>query len=134
MHRQVDRARFPLTLRSRGSTRASGQPDWREECLVVALSDMVCRYRDALGFAVSVRERRKEAGAMRAAPHVTGMTERSMNAIEAIRTICGASDTGKVQAGDYLFDNPEMAAQKKIIASRTLVNELPLPVCGSWAT
>ena len=61
--------------------------------------------------------------------YVTGTTTQSMRAIENLRKICEADLCGayEVEVIDVL-ENPKLAETDKIIATPTLVKELPEPL------
>lgn len=61
--------------------------------------------------------------------YVTGMTARSMNAVSALKTICEQMLPGRYELEVVnLLEHPELAEAKQILATPTLVKELPLPV------
>ena len=61
--------------------------------------------------------------------YINGMTERSMNAIAEIKAICEDLLTGGYDLEVInLVDNPEIAERMRIMATPTLVKELPPPV------
>ncbi len=60
--------------------------------------------------------------------YVSGMSQKSMEAIENIRRLCdehlqGAFDLEIID----LYKNPELASQQQIVFSPSLVKQLPLP-------
>lgn len=59
---------------------------------------------------------------------VTGKTVRSLNAIENLKRICSESyGEFEIEIIDVL-EHPQMAEDAKIIATPTLIKELPLPI------
>lgn len=61
--------------------------------------------------------------------YVTGLTPRSTQAIAALRALCKEHlpDRHDMEVID-LYEHPEAAKAKQLIAAPTLVRELPLPV------
>ena len=61
--------------------------------------------------------------------YITGTTPRSMKAIENLKTVFKGELEAKVdfQIIDVL-ENPEAAENEKIIATPTLIKEIPLPI------
>ena len=61
--------------------------------------------------------------------YIAGSSEKSMNAIDNIKTICEDYLHGKyeLQVID-LFQQPQLAQGEQIIAAPTLVKKLPLPL------
>ncbi len=61
--------------------------------------------------------------------YVTGMTERSAQAIDTIRSICKERLRGRydLQVID-IYQYPKLAKDEQIIAAQTLVKKLPLPL------
>ena len=61
--------------------------------------------------------------------YVSGMTERSMNAIRNIRRICDEQlkDRCDLQVID-IYKQPVLARGEQIIATPTLIKKLPLPL------
>jgi len=61
--------------------------------------------------------------------YVAGMTARSMNAVAALKTLCEQLLPGRYELEIInLLEHPELAEAKEILATPTLVKELPLPV------
>jgi circadian clock protein KaiB len=61
--------------------------------------------------------------------YVAGMTNRSMNAVASLKALCEQLLSGRYELEVInLLDHPELAEAKQILASPTLVKELPLPV------
>ncbi len=61
--------------------------------------------------------------------YVTGMTPRSIKAIENIRQLCEQYLKGRYELEIIdVFDNPEKARTGQVIAAPTLIKELPLPL------
>lgn len=61
--------------------------------------------------------------------YVSGMTARSMTAIAALKALCEKLLPGRYELEVVnLFEHPELAEAKEILATPTLVKELPLPV------
>lgn len=61
--------------------------------------------------------------------YVAGMTARSMNAVAALKTLCEQLLAGRYELEIInLLEHPELAEAKEILATPTLVKELPLPV------
>lgn len=61
--------------------------------------------------------------------YITGQTQRSDRAVANLRRICekelkGACDISIVD----VLEHPQMAEDKKILATPTLIKELPLPI------
>ncbi len=60
---------------------------------------------------------------------VTGMTERSSQAIENVRRICEENLKGRYRLEVVdLYQQPEKAKEAQIIAAPTLLKSLPLPL------
>lgn len=61
--------------------------------------------------------------------YVSGTTPRSLQAIEAVRALCDVHLAGRydIEVID-LYQEPELARDRQIVATPTLVRELPLPV------
>ncbi len=61
--------------------------------------------------------------------YISGMTERSMNAIRNIRKICDEELKGRcdLQVID-IYKQPVLAKGEQIIATPTLIKKLPLPL------
>jgi circadian clock protein KaiB len=61
--------------------------------------------------------------------YVTGMTERSRHAIEAIKRICAERLAGQydLQIVD-ITQHPQLAVDEQIIAAPTLIKHLPVPL------
>jgi circadian clock protein KaiB len=61
--------------------------------------------------------------------YVTGMTPRSLRAIENIKRVCEVSlkDRYSLEVVD-IYRQPELAGQAQIIAAPTLIKALPLPL------
>ncbi len=61
--------------------------------------------------------------------YVAGMTARSMNAIDSLKSLCEQLVPGRYELEVInLLEHPELAEAEQILASPTLVKELPLPV------
>jgi circadian clock protein KaiB len=61
--------------------------------------------------------------------YVTGMTPKSINAIENIRKICEENLQGRYELEVIdIYQNPECAKKEEIIAAPTLIKKLPLPL------
>lgn len=61
--------------------------------------------------------------------YVTGMTPRSIRAIQNLRNICDEHLKGKYELEVIdIYKNPDRARDEQIIAAPTLIKELPLPV------
>ncbi len=60
--------------------------------------------------------------------YVSGMSQKSMEAIENIKRLCDEylNDTFDLEIID-LYKNPEVASQQQIVFSPSLVKQLPLP-------
>lgn len=60
--------------------------------------------------------------------YVSGMSPKSMEAIENIRKICNEhlSDAFELEIID-IYKNPELAAEQHIVFSPSLIKSLPLP-------
>ncbi len=60
---------------------------------------------------------------------VTGMTPRSLRAIENIKRVCEHSlkDRYSLEVVD-IYQHPELASSAQIIAAPTLIKDLPLPL------
>ncbi|MDP4211859.1 MAG: circadian clock KaiB family protein [Bacteroidota bacterium] len=60
--------------------------------------------------------------------YVSGMTPRSMQAIENIKRLCDEhlKDAFELEIID-LYKNPEMASEQQIVFSPSLIKSLPLP-------
>jgi circadian clock protein KaiB len=61
--------------------------------------------------------------------YVTGMTPRSLRAIENIKRVCEQSlkDRYSLEVVD-IYQHPELASSAQIIAAPTLIKDLPLPL------
>jgi len=60
--------------------------------------------------------------------YVSGMSPKSMEAIENIKTLCEERLRGLVQLEIIdLYKNPEAASEQQIIFSPSLIKQLPLP-------
>ncbi len=61
--------------------------------------------------------------------YVTGMTPKSINAIENIRKICEENLKGRYELEVIdIYQQPEHAKKEQIIAAPTLIKKLPLPL------
>lgn len=61
--------------------------------------------------------------------YVTGMTPKSINAIENIRKICEENLQGRYELEVIdIYQKPEYARKEQIIAAPTLIKKLPLPL------
>lgn len=61
--------------------------------------------------------------------YVTGMTPRSINAIENIRKICEENLQGRYELEVIdIYQQPQYAKQEQILAAPTLIKKLPLPL------
>lgn len=61
--------------------------------------------------------------------YVTGMTARSMNSIEALKTLCEQFIPGRYELEVVnLLEHMELAELNQVVAAPTLVKLLPLPV------
>jgi circadian clock protein KaiB len=61
--------------------------------------------------------------------YVTGMTPRSINAIENIRKICEEHLKGRYELEIIdIYQQPEFAKKEQILAAPTLIKKLPLPL------
>jgi circadian clock protein KaiB len=61
--------------------------------------------------------------------YVTGMTPKSINAIENIRKICEENLKGRYELDVIdIYQQPEYAKKEQIIAAPTLIKKLPLPL------
>lgn len=61
--------------------------------------------------------------------YVTGMTPKSINAIENIRKICEENLKGRYELEVIdVYQQPEQAKKEEIIAAPTLIKKLPLPL------
>ena len=61
--------------------------------------------------------------------YVTGMTPRSIKAIENIRKICEENLHGRYELDIIdIYQQPEYAKKEEIIAAPTLIKQLPLPL------
>ena len=61
--------------------------------------------------------------------YVTGMTPKSINAIENIRKICEENLQGRYELEVIdVYQRPEYAKKEEIIAAPTLIKKLPLPL------
>ena len=61
--------------------------------------------------------------------YVTGMTPKSINAIENIRKICEENLKGRYELEIVdIYQQPEFAKKEEIIAAPTLIKKLPLPL------
>ncbi|MDH2901620.1 MAG: circadian clock KaiB family protein [archaeon] len=79
------------------------------------------------GFERSIRKSRYEKYVLRL--YVTGMSPRSLNAIENIRRICKENLEGRYELEIIdIYQKPGYARKDEIIAAPTLVKKLPLPL------
>jgi len=61
--------------------------------------------------------------------YVTGMTPKSIKAIENIRKICEENLQGRYELEVIdIYQQPEFAMKEEIIAAPTLIKKLPLPL------
>ena len=61
--------------------------------------------------------------------YVTGMTPRSINAIENIRKICEENLRGRYELEVIdIYQQPQEAKKEQILAAPTLIKKLPLPL------
>jgi circadian clock protein KaiB len=61
--------------------------------------------------------------------YVTGMTPRSLRAIENIKSICEDHLAGQYELEIVdIYQRPELAKDQQILAAPTLIKELPLPL------
>ena len=61
--------------------------------------------------------------------YVTGMTPKSISAIENIRKICEENLQGRYELEVIdIYQQPEYAKKEEIIAAPTLIKKLPLPL------
>jgi circadian clock protein KaiB len=61
--------------------------------------------------------------------YVTGMTPKSINAIENIRKICEENLKGRYELEVVdIYQKPEYAKKEQILAAPTLIKKLPLPL------
>ena len=61
--------------------------------------------------------------------YVTGMTPRSINAIENIKKICEENLRGRYELEVIdIYQQPEYAKKEQILAAPTLIKKLPLPL------
>jgi circadian clock protein KaiB len=61
--------------------------------------------------------------------YVTGMTPRSINAIENIRKICEENLQGRYELEVIdIYQQPQEAKKEQILAAPTLIKKLPLPL------
>jgi circadian clock protein KaiB len=61
--------------------------------------------------------------------YVTGMTQRSMRSLAAIRSICEAHLKGRYELEVIdIYQHPQLAADEQIVAAPTLVKKLPSPL------
>ncbi len=61
--------------------------------------------------------------------YVTGMTPRSIKAIENIRKICKENLQGRYELEVIdIYQQPQYAKQEQILAAPTLIKKLPLPL------
>ncbi len=61
--------------------------------------------------------------------YVTGMTSKSINAIENIRKICEENLQGRYELEIIdIYQQPEYAKKEQILAAPTLIKKLPLPL------
>jgi circadian clock protein KaiB len=62
--------------------------------------------------------------------YVTGTTPRSSRAIQTIRTICEAHLRGRYELEVIdIYQRPALARDEQIVATPTLIRELPPPIC-----
>ncbi len=61
--------------------------------------------------------------------YVVGMTPRSMEAITTLKKVCEEHLKGRYEIEIIdLYEHPEQATERQIIAAPTLIKELPLPL------
>jgi circadian clock protein KaiB len=61
--------------------------------------------------------------------YVTGMTQKSIAAIENVRKICDENLTGRCELEVIdIYQQPDYAKTEQIIAAPTLIKKLPLPL------
>ncbi len=78
-------------------------------------------------FEKALKEQNQEKYILRL--YVTGMTPKSIQAIENIRKICEENLKGRYELEVIdVFQQPEYAKNEQIIAAPTLIKKLPLPL------
>ena len=78
-------------------------------------------------FELALREPADERYTLRL--YVTGMTPRSLRAIENIKRLCETSLKGRYSLDVVdIYRHPELAGEAQVIAAPTLIKELPLPL------
>lgn len=61
--------------------------------------------------------------------YVTGMTQKSMAAIDNVKKICDEYLTGRYELEVIdIYQQPELAKTEQLIAAPTLIKKLPLPL------
>jgi circadian clock protein KaiB len=83
--------------------------------------------KDAEEFEKSLQSSDKEKYVLRL--YVTGMTPKSIKAIENVRRICEENLKGcyKLEVID-IYQQPELAKAEQLLAAPTLIKKLPLPL------
>jgi circadian clock protein KaiB len=83
--------------------------------------------KDAEEFEESMQSSDKEKYVLRL--YVTGMTPKSINAIENVRKICEENLKGRYQLEIIdIYQQPELAKTEQLLAAPTLIKKLPLPL------
>ncbi|MGE5575171.1 MAG: circadian clock KaiB family protein [Ignavibacteria bacterium] len=78
-------------------------------------------------FEKSIEANRTEKYVLRL--YVTGMTPKSIKAVENIRKICEENLQGRYELEVIdIYQKPDFAKKEEIIAAPTLIKELPLPL------
>jgi circadian clock protein KaiB len=85
------------------------------------------RKNSAEEFEKAINDTSKEKYVLRL--YVTGMTPRSLHAIEKIRKICEENLQGRYELEIVdVYQQPQVAKNEQIIAAPTLIKKLPLPL------
>jgi circadian clock protein KaiB len=73
--------------------------------------------------------RKAEAGRFVLRLYVTGLTQRSTRAVEAVRAICETHLQGRYELEVIdIYQQPALARREQIVAAPTLIKSLPLPL------
>lgn len=78
-------------------------------------------------FEAAIEARKKEKYTLRL--YVTGMTPKSINAIENVRKLCEQYLPGRYELEIIdIYQQPDIAKNEQLIAAPTLIKKLPLPL------
>ena len=79
--------------------------------------------------ALAAAARQADTGRFVLRLYVTGLTQRSTRAVEAVRSICETHLQGRYELEVIdIYQQPALARQEQIVAAPTLIKSLPLPL------